>query len=178
MAINEYHFITQWNVKATCKEVYDILSDAEALPAWWPAVYLDVKVTDKGDYNSIGRKASLYTKGWLPYTLRWNFIVYESHKYSGFAIQASGDFTGTGVWHFEQRDDHCHIIFDWRIEAEKPLLKRLSFLLKPVFSANHQWAMRKGEESLLLELRRRKGEAHVPAPPPATFTRKTIRKMG
>ncbi|WP_375164770.1 hypothetical protein [Arthrobacter sp.] len=46
--------------------------------------------------------------------------------------------------------------------------------MKPVFSANHRWAMARGEESLILELRRRRhAEAgtfdHVPPPPAATF---------
>ncbi|MBX9784458.1 MAG: hypothetical protein K2X48_14310 [Chitinophagaceae bacterium] len=42
-------------------------------------------------------------------------------------------------------------------------------MMKPIFSLNHTWAMKKGLESLLLEIRRRKGEANVPAPPPPTF---------
>jgi len=172
MATNEYHFITKWIVKATCKEVYDILSEAETLAMWWPSVYLEVKVTDRGDKNSIGKKVSLFTKGWLPYTLRWNFTVYENQKYSGFSIKACGDFDGRGVWHFEQNGDNCKVIFDWKIEAEKPLLKKLSFILKPIFAANHTWAMKRGEESLLLELRRRRGETRVPAPPPPTFYKK------
>jgi hypothetical protein len=67
------------------------------------------------------------------------------------------------------------ITYDWRIHASKPLLRRLSWLLKPAFSANHHWAMRKGEESLALELRRRRAAgdpsaaASIPPPPPATF---------
>jgi hypothetical protein len=53
--------------------------------------------------------------------------------------------------------------------AEKPLLKKLSWLLRPAFAANHEWAMRKGLESLELELRRRRGELQVPPPPGPTF---------
>jgi len=30
---------------------------------------------------------------------------------------------------------------DWRIRAEKPLLRYRSFLVKPVFGANHRWVM-------------------------------------
>ena len=35
-----------------------------------------------------------------------------------------------------------NIIYDWRIRANKPLLRYLSFIMKPIFSANHHWAMR------------------------------------
>jgi hypothetical protein len=41
--------------------------------------------------------------------------------------------------------------------------------MKPLFSANHHWAMNKGFESLNLELRRRNGEQNVPPPPKPTF---------
>ena len=33
------------------------------------------------------------------------------------------------------------IVYDWRVRAAKPLLQQLSWLLKPVFAANHRWAM-------------------------------------
>lgn len=36
-----------------------------------------------------------------------------------------------------------------------------SFIMKPIFSANHHWAMRQGEESLKRELIRRQGETAV-----------------
>jgi hypothetical protein len=63
------------------------------------------------------------------------------------------------------------ITYDWQVHATKPLLRRLGWLLKPAFAANHTWAMRRGEESLKLELRRRRdpSDPTVPAPPPPTF---------
>jgi len=30
------------------------------------------------------------------------------------------------------------ITYDWRIRADKPLLRYLSFVFKPIFSANHR----------------------------------------
>lgn len=171
MATKNYHFITNWQVKATCKEVYNTLKEADDLKHWWPSVYLDVKTRQKGDSNGLGKIVELYTKGWLPYTLRWQFKVTDvrPEDYSGFSIEAFGDFVGIGVWTFKQVGDMCNIEYDWQIEAEKPLLKYLSFLMKPLFSANHHWAMRKGLESLELELLRRQGEADVPLPPKPVF---------
>ncbi len=172
MSSNEYHFITHWQVKAALREVVDIIGDAESLPRWWPAVYLEVRVLEPGDAHGIGRRVSLYTKGWLPYTLRWSFRVTEANPPHGFTLVADGDFVGRGIWTFMADGDCVNITYDWKIEAEKPLLKRLSFVMKPLFAMNHRWAMARGEESLCLELERR----HVPAaarrsiapPPPAT----------
>ncbi len=167
MATNEYHFITHWRVKAQQDEVVAIISDAESLPRWWPSVYLEVRVLTPGDDNGIGKRVDLYTKGWLPYTLRWQFVVTEVSP-NGFTLVAEGDFVGRGIWTFAQSGDWVDISYDWKIEANKPLLKYLSFALKPLFAMNHEWAMENGERSLELELRRRAGESGVPEPPPPT----------
>lgn len=165
----DYHFITTWRVRATCEEIYQLLEDVDSLAEWWPSVYLDVKVRDKGQAGGIGKLVSLYTKGWLPYTLRWDFRVTAVDFPNGFALRASGDFVGEGVWRFQQEGDTCIVTYDWRISAEKPILRKLTWLLRSVFSANHEWAMRKGLESIELELRRRRGESRVPLPPAPTF---------
>ena len=75
-----------------------------------------------------------------------------------------------------------NITYDWRVMADKPLLRRLSFLLKPLFSANHGWAMARGEESLKLEMARRRAAspedaARIPAPPGPTFPHNLIRTV-
>jgi hypothetical protein len=122
-----------------------------------------VQELEPGDANGIGKVVSLYTKGWLPYTLRWQFRVTGSRSPYGFSLEAWGDFVGTGYWTFAQDGDWVDITYDWRIRADKPLLRTLSFIFKPIFAANHHWAMRKGEESLKLEVQRRAG-AGVVAP--------------
>ena len=174
-ATNDYHFITVWRVESTIKEVSDILGDAHDLVRWWPSVYLDVKVLEPGDERGLGKVVSLYTKGWLPYTLRWDFRVTEVRN-DGFTLVATGDFDGRGIWTFEQDGSWVNITYDWKIKAEKPLLRYFSFIMKPIFSANHRWAMAKGEESLKIEIARRHAAsadelAHIPAPPRPTFSR-------
>lgn len=178
MSANEYHFVTTWRVEGTVDEVADVLSDAPDLPRWWPAVYLDAEETRPGDEDGIGKEVSLYTTGWLPYTLRWQFRVTESDYPNGFTLEAWGDFVGRGEWTLEQDGDRVDVTYDWRIRAEKPLLRHLSPLLRPVFGANHRWAMARGEESLRLELDRRAAaddeRDRVPQPPGPTTLRSFV----
>ena len=170
MASDDYHFVTEWRVAGTVEEVKEVLGDAGSLKRWWPAVYLEVTQVDPGGPDGVGRALELHTKGWLPYTLRWTLRITEPLTDSGFALSAEGDLEGTGRWTFRQDGPEVVITYDWRVHATKPLLRRLGWLLKPAFAANHVWAMRKGEESLRLELRRRRDPgAGVPAPPPPTF---------
>ena len=155
MRANEYHFVTHWRVPGTVAEVAEVLSDAGDLPRWWPAVYLDVQETKPGDEDGMGKEVALYTRGWLPYTLRWQFRVTEADYPHSFALESWGDFVGRGEWQLRQNGRFVDVTYDWRIQAEKPLLRTLSFLLRPIFAANHRWAMARGEESLRLELARR-----------------------
>lgn len=164
-----YFFRSDWTFDANVAEVSAILEDISKLKQWWPAVYLDVQVLEPGNENGVGRVVTLLTKGWLPYLLRWKFTVVSANAPHGFSIAAEGDFKGTGVWTLRQLGEQTHVRFDWTIQAQKPLLRRLSWLLRPLFSANHHWAMERGEESLALELRRRRGELGVPRARTATW---------
>ena len=171
---NDYHFITHWRIPASVQEVVDILNDPCDLARWWPSVYLQVKVLEPGDAGGVGQVIDLYTKGWLPYTLRWRFRITEIVKLHSTTLEAEGDFVGRGRWEFIQNGEWTDVTYDWRVRAAKPLLRRLSFLMKPVFSANHHWAMRMGEKSLLLELARRRAanpaeRQRIPTPPGPTF---------
>lgn len=170
----DYAFRTVWRVAGTPEEVVAVLGDAMALPQWWPAVYLSAEPlpAPADQPASIPGSVRLHTKGWLPYTLRWTVTGTEPVTTRGFAIAAAGDLNGTGRWTFEPDGPETVISFDWCVSAAKPLLRRLGWLMKPVFAANHRWAMASGRESLALELRRRRRSETpeaVPAPPLPTF---------
>jgi hypothetical protein len=174
MTSNEYHIITEWRLKATVHEVANVLRQATDLARWWPSVYLDVQEIEPGDESGVGKVVRLYTKGWLPYTLRWMFRVTESSYPYGFALEAWGDLVGRGIWTLKPEEEWVHVIYDWKINADKLLLRTFSFLFKPIFSANHRWAMSMGEKSLELELMRRRAttpeeRARIPLPPGPTF---------
>lgn len=156
MASNDYHFVTHWRVEASIEEVWRLISDARDMPRWWPSVYLNVRQLEAGDENGLGNVFELHTRGWLPYTLRWQLRVTELQFPTGYSFAAFGDFVGRGVWVFMQDGSRADVRFDWQLRAEKALIRHLSFLLKPIFSANHRWAMRQGEKSLRAELARRR----------------------
>jgi hypothetical protein len=170
MPFNDYHFVTRWRVVSTSEEVYAVLDEATDLPRWWPSVYLTVKRLPPELERGPGNIYELRTKGWLPYTLRWRMRRTEDNPPHGFSFDAWGDFVGRGEWTLKQDGPTVDVTFDWRLRADKPLIKAMSWLFKRIFSANHRWAMRKGEESLNLELPRRHGKEVAPPPGP-TFVR-------
>lgn len=167
---NHYSFRTVWRVTGTIAEVTDIFNDPTGMPRWWPSVYLNVEELEPGDATGRGRVISLFTTGWLPYTLRWRFQVTRVDDRS-CEFRAWGDFVGTGGYEMTRLGDEVEIVWIWRVLADKPLIRDCSFLFKPVFAANHQWAMRQGLRALRLELLRRRAAtpaelAAIPAPRP------------
>ena len=139
--------------QAPIERVFDLISHPLDYPRWWPEVYLDVKEIEPGNEYGLGRLIDLHTKGFLPYTLRWQARTIEIYEPFRVAIDATGDFVGRGIWTLSSNDAMTDVNFDWKLRADKPLLRRLSFALKPFFSANHRWAMARGEAALRRELR-------------------------
>jgi hypothetical protein len=173
MGAPEYRFLTRWQVLGTLEEVSKVLEDFRDLPQWWPAVYLRAQVLEPGGPDGVGLRVIVHTKGWLPYTLDWEFRVTASRRPHGFSIEATGDLAGTGDWKLEQDGVWTTVTHDWRVRAEKPLLRLLSPLFRPLLEFNHRWAMARGEESLRLELSRRRcatpaERARIPAAPAPT----------
>jgi hypothetical protein len=190
VASNDYHFVTVWRIPATPEEITDILGDAPALARWWPSVYLTVAEAAPGDANGVGKVVDLWTMGFLPYTLRWRFTVTESQPPAGFKLEAKGDFVGRGIWTLHRETSPgdpdgplTTVTYDWTVIAEKGILKNLSVIMKPIFRANHHWAMARGEESLKLELARRHAASDptihtaISAPPGPTFQH-NLRRLG
>ena len=147
---------TRWRLAATIAEVAEVLADPERLPDWWSAVYLSVVVVAPGDGAGIGRTVAFHTRGWLPYTLRWRGTVVAADPPHGWTIEAEGDLAGRGVWRLAQEGALAVVDYDWRVRVEKPGLKLLTPLLRPVYAANHRWAMARGREGIERELVRRR----------------------
>ena len=142
MGAPEYRFLTRWRVLGTPEEAFAILSDARDLPRWWPAVYLRAEELEAGGEDGVGRRVRVHTKGWLPYTLDWAFRVTASRRPHGFSLEAEGDLAGAGEWTLEADGPWTAITYDWRIRAEKPLLRALtgvkSWPMAPGPLAGHQ----------------------------------------
>lgn len=169
LEFNEYRFVTHWRVRAPREEVFAVLTDSKSLTRWWPSVYRAVdQIAPPSEPDGVGKRLGLHTQGWLPYRLHWELLVVEHQVPSRLAFVATGDFVGRGVWTLQEDGDATEVKYEWAVRAEKPLLRRLSFLLKPVFAMNHRWAMTRGLTSLKLELERRQGRAVGEPPGPVS----------
>ena len=141
----EYVFVDEWDVDAPMEAVFDAIADARTYPEWWKPVYISVQ----GDCApAVGCRTRQYFKGRLPYKLRMTSEIVRYDPPRQFEVKATGDLTGRGVWTLTPTGRGVQVRFDWRVNADKPLLRVLTPLLRPLFRWNHNWAVKRAMEGL------------------------------
>ena len=126
---NEYRFVDRWLVRAHVEAAYDVIGDTVGPPR-------------------PGRHMRIVSRGFLPYLLRWEAEIVEADAPRQFAFVMKGDFVGSGSWTFDAGDAGTFTVFGFRPRVEKPGVKQLSPILKPLFRWNHRWAMQRGERGV------------------------------
>jgi len=150
MPSNKYHFEDHWHIPHSADDVWDVLAEAEKFPEWWRGVYLDATRLDSV-------RITVLTRGWLPYKLRWTIETVRKEKPHVIEFKASGDFSTDGSrWVLTPKPGGTDVLLDWNPVVEKPIVKVLSPVLKPLFEWNHHWAMNLGEKQLTEYIQARK----------------------
>ena len=146
LASREYVFVDEWDVAAPREAVFDAIADARSYPDWWTPVYLEV---DADGEPELGKESRQHFKGRLPYHLhtRSRIVALESpHVIEG---EVDGDLRGHGRWTLtDTPDGGTHVRFDWRVHADRALLRVLTPVLRPAFRWNHAWAIARAVEGL------------------------------
>jgi uncharacterized protein YndB with AHSA1/START domain len=135
----EYVFIDEWDVDAPKEHVFEALADARTYPQWWTPTYKEVSSDGPPE---VGRESRQRFGGKLPYTLTTTSRVVRLERSDELEVDVVGDLRGRGVWTLSDRDGKVHVRFDWRVFADRPLLRSLTPVLRPVFRWNHNVAIR------------------------------------
>lgn len=141
----EYVFLDEWDVDAPREAVFEAIADARTYPDWWKPVYISV---DADGSPEVGCASRQHFKGRLPYTLKTVSTVVRLERPEILETDVVGDLRGRGLWTLTERDGRTHVRFDWTVLADRPLLKRLTPVLRPLFRANHNWAVKRAMEGL------------------------------
>jgi hypothetical protein len=152
----QYNMKTTWHLPACPDQVFEILTDAKGFTSWWSSVYLKLNLVTDPSQEGINNILLAHTKGWLPYTINWQIEVTNLEQNKFIELKASGDLEGHGRWDIRPIYSGSIVTYDWNIDAKKPLFKYFSWLLKPIFKANHNWAMNQGEIGIKSEIERRR----------------------
>ena len=136
----EYVFIDEWDVDAPQEAVFDALADARTYPIWWTPIYREV---DADGPPAVGCASRQKFKAKLPYTLSTVSTIARLEPPHEFEVDVVGDLRGTGVWTLSPIDGNVHVRFDWRVHADRALLRILTPVLRPLFRWNHNVAIKR-----------------------------------
>ncbi len=151
---NRYHFITRWRFEASPERAFELIRKPLEFPRWWGTVYLKVEQIDPGDKDDVGAKVRSIPRAGCLIGCDGIQRLQLAARPSNLALRATGDFEGRGVWTLQRDGRFTNLTFDWELTAEKPLLRYLSFLLRPLFEWNHRWATEQGRIGFEEELKR------------------------
>ena len=143
----EYRFLDEWRLPADVERVYDLVGRPLDYPRWWGKVFLAAD-GDSGE-PAPGKTIAVEARGFLPYKLHFTLTTLEVDRPYRIHSRLDGDFEGTGTWLLSTDEAGTRAQLDWRPSVQKAGVKQLSPVLRPLFRANHDWTMRRGQESAL-----------------------------
>ena len=142
----EYVFVDEWDVDAPREAVFGAIADARSYPRWWKPVYIDVEADGE---PALGKESRQHFKGRLPYHLHTRSRMVELDAPQVVAGEVDGDLRGSGRWTLTERaGGGAHVRFDWRVYADRRLLRALTPVLRPAFRWNHAWAIARAIEGM------------------------------
>jgi uncharacterized protein YndB with AHSA1/START domain len=147
MPATQFHLITTWRFDAPLAAVWRTLSAPEDWPTWWRAV-TRVETLAPGDAEGIGALRRLTWRTALPYTLTFAMRTTRVEPMRLIEGRAEGELNGLGRWTLAEDGAGTRVRYDWIVEVEKPWMRALAPLLRPVFAWNHNKVMAWGEEGL------------------------------
>ncbi len=146
LSSREYVFVDEWDVDAPRESVFAAISDARSYPAWWKPVYLGVESAGE---PAVGSESRQHFKGRLPYHLRTRSRITRLEAPQVIGAEVDGDLRGTGLWTLTINEDgSTHVRFDWRVHADRLLLRLLTPVLRRALRWNHAWAIARAMEGL------------------------------
>ncbi|MEK7256271.1 MAG: SRPBCC family protein [Bacteroidota bacterium] len=150
---NYYEFLDRFEAPCDIETAWSYISQPENYPKWWGKVYKEAikTVAENGDET-----VKVVVGGFLPYTL--TIFNRNTLKKKPFELHfdAWGDLQGKGIWLLETLPNgNTQVTFDWRVAADKAVIRWFSWMLKPLFRANHNFCIVEAEKGLRADLSKR-----------------------
>jgi uncharacterized protein YndB with AHSA1/START domain len=145
---DQYRFLDKWYIPHPIDVVFEELMQAEDYPKWWGEAWKRVTAIGDARAGTVGARSEVIAGGFLPYTIKLELEVTRVERPQLISVVSSGDLEGTGTWRLHEFDGGTAVSYDWRVQAGKPLIRRFSPVVKPLFRANHTWVMRHGQADL------------------------------
>jgi carbon monoxide dehydrogenase subunit G len=130
--VHEFVLVSDWRIPAPIEAVWAALHDVEKWPKWWPYVK-QVTEIEPVDADGVGARRAFVWATRLPYRIAFEMRTTRVRRPVLMEGRASGDLNGTGRWDLELTAYGTRVRYEWRVSADKPWMRRLAPLLRPVY---------------------------------------------
>lgn len=149
--LKKYSFITYWELKASLDKVWNAIYDSMEWPQWWRGVAKVTELTPNNDTGVNGVRAYTW-KSVLPYSLTFTMQLTEYEPMKRIKGIAFGELEGVGEWVFKEHNGIIQVHYYWNVVTTSRWMNNLAFLLRPLFSLNHNIVMHWGAKGLAKKL--------------------------
>ena len=101
---------------------------------------------EPGDAEGIGALRRMTWRTALPYTLSFDMRTTRVEPMRLIEGRAEGELAGRGRWTLAADGGVTRVRYEWIVAVEKPWMRALAPLLRPVFAWNHNKVMGWGEQ--------------------------------
>lgn len=139
----QYSFSSRWHISAPQQRVWQTFE--ELLPTENPFVFWPGMQSERR-----GGEAIHVTAGSpVGYTLRFRVYDVEATPMERVTLRADGDLLGQATMQLGVIDElNSTIDVNWHVDVTQPWMRRMRFVLRPVFVLAHDAVMRAGERGL------------------------------
>ena len=137
-----YRFADEWLLPASTSEIFEAVTDLANYSLWWSNI-LSVHQLEEDVAEMVCRAA-------LPYQLVIRMRRREQNEQAGqLRVEISGDLQGFLAGRLLSVANGTRLLITQEVEVRKNSLRRLDFVARPLFRANHSAMMRQGYQGLI-----------------------------
>jgi uncharacterized protein YndB with AHSA1/START domain len=141
--MNQYRFESIWVIDAPATAIFDVLSDYEHYPTWWPDVRRVTRL-DTGGAVDLGLEVRYVVASPLGYSLGFDVTLDHLARPSLISTRARGDLVGTGIWNLTDTGGVTTARYSWHVATTRRWMNILAPLARPAFSWAHSRVMERG----------------------------------
>lgn len=146
-----FHFVSTWQLPATGEHIWQVLSDFERWPAWWPGIS-GATVLHPGGTDGLGTRGRLEVRSPLGYSMRFDIEIVEVRRPHESGMRVTGDLQGTGSWEVTPTDTGSRARIGWDVGLTRRGMQLIAARIPGPVVWAHDWVMAAGERGLARHL--------------------------
>ena len=141
--------ISRWRLDESATAVWQLLADTTTWPAWWPGV----RRVQPAPSGPVGNVADMWWHVALPYAVRLRVKTVDVERPHRLETQTLDRLQGMGTWLLDPaQGGWVDLTYRWEVRLDRPWMRVLSVVLRPVFEWNHFRVMRAAAQGMARQL--------------------------